>query len=355
MFVRSQPSGALWHAGAVITESPELEAALWGELVRLQIPARPVVLSTPWRVGAVVAYLFPADPVTLVDAGYDSPEARQGFAAAFEEAGRDLGELVRIIVTHGHTDHFGCAAWLQELSGCEVVMHEADAVRMRGWMTDRTRAMRDLYVPMGVPAEALDRYTDDDGRPALPDITPISGGESYPAGGTTLRVEHLPGHAAGHCVVIEERTGAVFAGDYLLSHTPTNSGLDLDPTHPTGRAPMLSWYNAGLRKLAGMDIPALFPGHGPPVTDHAALIARRLSKSGRRTEHVLSELGRRGPSTALELALDMYGQRVLRDPWGFMGDVVGRLDLLVEEGRARSQKRDDGVWIYISTQEGNDG
>jgi len=338
----------------VTTESPELEAALWGELVHLGIPARPVVLPTPWRVGAVVAYLFPGDPVTLVDAGYDTPEARAGFQAAFAAAGRDPSELERIIVTHGHSDHFGCAAWLQSLSRCEVVIHESDLERMQEWMTDRPSAMRAVYLPLGVPEEALSRFFgDDDESASQPAATAMKGGESFAAGGTTLRVEHLGGHSAGHVIVVDEPTGAVFAGDYLLAHTPTNSGLDLDASHPTGRAPTLSWYNAGLERLASMDVPVVFPGHGPPISRHAGLIGRRLAKSAKRTEHVLAGLARHGPCTPVELALEMYGQRVLRDPWGFMGDVVGRLDLLVEDGRARSRQREDGVWIFwVSDDEG---
>lgn len=334
-----------------MSEAPELQAALWSELVRCRIPARPVVVPTPWRIGPVSAYLFPDDPVVLVDAGLDGPQARAAFEGAFADAGRRIEDLRTIVVTHGHSDHYGCARWLQERSGCDVLIHPADVVA-GPW----AEAARSFLGPLGYTEAMLDGlFTGEGGWPAFPErITPIEDGAVVDAGGTTLLLEHRPGHSLGHCWVTERASGAVFVGDYLLLSSPTNAGMEPDAGQPNGRAPLLQRYNAALAELAGRDAPALFPGHGPPVTGHRTLIERRLHKSAVRTQHVLHVLQREGLATPVDLARRMFGDRIARDPWEYLADVVGRLDLLEAEGHARSWKGEDGVWRFepLQTTEG---
>jgi glyoxylase-like metal-dependent hydrolase (beta-lactamase superfamily II) len=338
-----------------VSEAPELEAALWGEGVRLGIPFRPVLVHTGWNVGPVAAFLFPEDPVTLIDAGYDHAEGRAGIQNAFRVAGLRVDELKRIVVTHAHSDHIGCSAWLQEQSGCEVLMQREDAERMSSGDDWRT-VVRELFGPLGVSEEAIRRFfdrDDDDGWPARPEVTVLEGGEVVEGGGRRLRVEHFAGHTPGHLLVIDEQTGAVFDGDYLLASTPTNAGLYGDPGQPLGRLPMLRLYNEGLERMARIDAPVVLPSHGPPIHDHAKLIARRLEKTGRRTEHVLEALGKAGEVSPLDLVFRMYGERVAREPWGFISDVAGRLDLLAAEGRAGARKGEDGVWCFSAIDDSN--
>lgn len=326
-----------------MSEAPELEGALWGEAMRLGIPVRPAVLHTGWNVGPVTAYLFPDDPVTLVDCGYDNPQARAELEDVFASAGHRLRDVKRIIVTHGHTDHYGCARWLQELSGCEVLMHREDADRMG----DEWRVtMRELFAPLGVSREILKRFFKHEGSwpPGPERLDALGGGEIFDAGACRLRIEHRPGHSPGHVWAVDERTGAIFAGDFLLANSPTNAGMEADGAG--GRMQMLRLYDEGLRAMAAMHAPVVFPAHGPPITDHARLIRRRLEKSDRRTTHVLHRLADVGACMAIDLVMRMYGDRIARAPFEFVADVVGRLDVLVADGRATARKRDDGVWLF---------
>jgi glyoxylase-like metal-dependent hydrolase (beta-lactamase superfamily II) len=109
----------------------------------------------------------------------------------------------------------------------------------------------------------------------------------------------------------------------------------------------LEAYNEGLRELARRDAPVLFPAHGPPITDHKAVITRRLAKTDRRTRHVLSTLVEAGPITALALGRRMYRDR-MDSNWEVVADLVGRLDLLVAEGRATTRMGEDGAWYFTA-------
>src|SRR5687767_14044913 len=104
----------------------ELQIALDQAAVR----ARAIVMSTAWDIGPVAWFLFPDDPVTLIDCGVDTPEGRSAITDALATEGLKPADVRRILVTHLHTDHFGGALWLQPESGCEVLLHPADIAIM---------------------------------------------------------------------------------------------------------------------------------------------------------------------------------------------------------------------------------
>ena len=171
---------------------------------------------------------------------------------------------------------------------------------------------------------------------------------TYEIGDATLDVEHRPGHAPGHVWITERTSGAIFIGDYLLANMPTNAGMEIDRTQASGRAALLPQYNEGLRQLRERPAPVLLPAHGPAITDHTALIDKRLSKSDRRTRHVLDGLAKGPPSTALEIGRRLWGSRV-EGSWEVLSDLVGRLDLLVARGDAVATMGEDGAWYFRAT------
>jgi glyoxylase-like metal-dependent hydrolase (beta-lactamase superfamily II) len=145
--------------------------------------------------------------------------------------------------------------------------------------------------------------------------------------------------------ITEDASGAMFGGDYLIVSSPTNPGMMPDAASPTGRVPMLARYKDGLRELAERRPPALFAGHGPPITDVPALVHRRLTRIERRTKRIGEVLTATRDTTAGGLADLLYRGRA-RGSWDVMAEVVGHLDVLVEEGRASCRMGEDGFWHF---------
>lgn len=326
--------------------NPDLQRMHADALDRTGVVARPIVMQTPWDIGAVTAFLFPAAPVTLIDGGVNTPDAWDAICGALGAEGLSPKDVERVIVTHAHTDHFGGAALLQEAGGCEVVLHPADIEICKPELWPETN--REIFLPLGFTEEMIGAFWGGDGEDGfewrVPSFEPVTDGAVFETGDARLRVEHHPGHSPGHLWVVDDTSGAIFVGDYILADHPTNAGLEVDRAHPTGRAQLLQAYNDGLRELAARRVPALFPAHGPPITDHPDLIGRRLEKTDRRTRHVHEALTER-PQSALDVGRSLYGTRAERS-WEMMSDLVGRLDLLVAEGRASSRLGEDGVWYF---------
>lgn len=343
----SRLTGHRWGDSCILVpvDVAPLQADLSAGLARAGVPAHPIVVMTPWSIGAVSAYLFPGPPVTLIDAGVNTPQAWSAIQDALDAIGASPQDVERVIVTHAHTDHFGGAVLLQEVSGCDVLLHPADIA-----ISDPSswpESNRELFVPLGFTEEMIAAFwgdSDESFEWRAPDFVPVEDGTVIEAGEARLRVEHHPGHSPGHLWVVEEGTGAIFVGDYLIADHPTNAGLEVDRAHPSGRAQLLQAYNAGLAELASRTAPALFPAHGPCITSHAELIERRLAKTDRRTRHVLDALEDH-PRSALDVGRRLYGSRV-ENSWEIMSDLVGRLDLLVATGHATVALGEDGVWYF---------
>jgi len=87
-----------------------------------------------------------------------------------------------------------------------------------------------------------------------------------------MRIIDTPGHTLGHISVFEPATSVLVAGDALR----TSGGLDgSDPRYTADEAKA----NDSIRKLAAMDIKAILPGHGEPLTAGASQALRKLAES----------------------------------------------------------------------------
>ena len=115
-----------------------------------------------------------------------------------------------ILLTHGHLDHAGNAAWAQAWSGAPIYAHAAEQTHIDGafpyrgvnrWCGRLERAGRAL-LRVGAAAK-IDRT--------------IADGDELPWWGG-LRVVHLPGHTFGHCGFYSVRHDVLFSGDLFVSY-----------------------------------------------------------------------------------------------------------------------------------------
>jgi glyoxylase-like metal-dependent hydrolase (beta-lactamase superfamily II) len=136
-----------------------------------------------------------------------------------------------IVLTHKHADHAGGLAGVRpQVSAATLYAGEADVA-------------------------AIDSA-----------VKPVKDGDEV----FGLRIIGTPGHTAGHVSVFDPSTGVLVAGDALR----TTGGLaGSDPQYTEDAAGAA----ASVRKLAGLDVRTILPGHGDPLTTGAADALRKLA------------------------------------------------------------------------------
>jgi hypothetical protein len=91
-----------------------------------------------------------------------------------------------------------------------------------------------------------------------------------------------------------------------------------------------------------MPLDLLLTGHGDAVLDHRGLVRRRFAEHRRRCQRILTALGE-GPANAYEIAQHLWSARtVAEQPLLVVWEVLGHLDLLLDEGAVSEQILDDG-------------
>jgi glyoxylase-like metal-dependent hydrolase (beta-lactamase superfamily II) len=136
-------------------------------------------------------------------AAFDTPIVANHIGPEFDRS--DI-----VILGHVHEDHM---AALHRLPNAPVHVHEADLVAAQSWEGLRAAYGSDeSYVD-----EMLARFKRDFHYAPRPDAIGYADGATWELGGSRVRAFHMPGHTAGHCVLLVEPEGVAFIGDIDLS------------------------------------------------------------------------------------------------------------------------------------------
>jgi ribonuclease/clavin/mitogillin len=123
--------------------------------------------------------------------------------------------------------------------------------------------------------------------------------QEFPAGDTHLRPIHTPGHAPDHLCFLDEREGELYCGDLL------RAGGTI--VIPASRGGDLAQYLDSLRRLRGMRLRRIYPGHGPVIDDVAGIINEYLGHRAKREIQIVEAL-RAGDSTPEAIVARVYGR-----------------------------------------------
>jgi glyoxylase-like metal-dependent hydrolase (beta-lactamase superfamily II) len=179
----------------------------------------------------------------LVDAGVGKPEHVDAVAAAL--GGRPL---VRVLITHGHSDHVrGIPALEARWPALQVVRGAADGT--------------------------------------------VAAGDGW------LRAIATPGHAPDHVCFFDEDSGDLYCGDMAR--------LGGSIVIPAAQGGSLREYLASLERIRALSPKRLLPGHGPIVDDPAALIDEYIEHRRIRTRQVRAALAA-GATTVDAIVAKIY-------------------------------------------------
>jgi glyoxylase-like metal-dependent hydrolase (beta-lactamase superfamily II) len=301
-------------------------------------------LPVPW-LGSVNVWLLEGEPLTLVDTGPSNERAASALDDELARLGYRVEDIELVLVTHHHLDHSGLAGAIRTRAGARVAAHRTAAEWGRNYKhhvaAERGFTER-LLAAHGVPAEIVAgtapffEYIAADSADYETDIV-LADGDTILAGGRTLRVVHRPGHSTSDTLFVDEDSDEAFVGDHLLAEITT--GAEIMPTELPGRERRRSLleYLGNLRKTEAMRLSTCYPGHGPTIDDHRALIEARLEFHADRLERI-ARLVEDGCATAFEISRRLWSVEVAEtQPVLVVWEVLGHLDILVNRRTVREQ------------------
>lgn len=307
-------------------------------------------LPTPFPVGPVNCWLLPGEPVTLVDPGMVWDDSVQRVERLLAEAALHLTDVERIVVTHGHPDHFGLAGHLARTSGARILCGAEERPKLLS-SYDRPR-FQDLLHRLGIPDEIRaswpELYAGMRDLIDAPDedvVDDVDDGELLVLGNRFLTAQITPGHATGHLSLWEAESGVLLSGDHLLPRITPNPVLEPDSVTGARRRSLVEYLDS-LDRFVALDASIVLPGHGPAFHDVGVLVKTIRGHHERRAERVLELVRELGEPTPFDLANAMFPSL---EGFGVMlgvSEAIGHLDLLVDDGVVDEHEDGSGMARY---------
>ena len=171
---------------------------------------------------------------------------------------------------------------------------------------------------------------------------PLHDGEMLELGGRNLEVMHRPGHSPSDTVFWDRERRILLAADHLIKHISSNPLITPPLDGSAERTQALVTYLDSLRKTRELPAEIVLSGHGEPITDHVSLIDERLALHRRRAEKIRALISER-PRTGYEIAQELWGNVAVTQAFLTLSEVVGHVDLLINEGSVREIEHDEVI------------
>jgi hydroxyacylglutathione hydrolase len=166
------------------------------------------------------------------------------------EAGCRRGDLRLIIITHGHLDHVGNAAYLKDRYDSKIAIHSGDSKMVE---------TGDMFVDagggimIGLVGALMKILGLSDYERFTPDIY-LEDGQDLSPYGLDAKVIHTPGHSNGSISVLTAE-GDLFCGDLFNNDgKPVKATLVQDPQQ----------LDASVENVRTLGVGTVYPGHGKP-------------------------------------------------------------------------------------------
>jgi glyoxylase-like metal-dependent hydrolase (beta-lactamase superfamily II) len=282
-------------------------------------------------------YCIKGPPHILIDAGLKLPQSDRRLLKTIEKSGCDPTKIESILITHGHTDHFGLARDLAEATGAKIFAHKKDRIKLiegAGYVKNKYAYYRGYFRDYGVPESEVQKMEDwelftcnfartlaENSIEYLDDQTTI---DTAAGKLTTL---HLPGHSSGSLAFLLKEKNVLFSGDTVMFNIVPLPLIE-QPQNGSDKPKSLIELLQSLERLKRETIDLILPGHGEPITsiDRTFLrIERYFGYGCRRLARKLAE--RPQDLFQLKIGTDLKGLQL--ELMFRYSEVVGMLEYMI--------------------------
>lgn len=314
-------------------------------------------LPLPFLLGHINVWLLQeADGWAIVDTGIFTNTTVEVWEYVFSEL-LDHAPITRVLVTHLHPDHVGCAGWLCERFDVELSMAREEYLLCRILVSDTGMPApvegRRFYRAAGFGDEQMDRYVEMFGSfgkvvaPLPQSYRRLYDGLAFNIGRHEWQVLTGRGHSPEHACLYCPELNVLISGDQIL---PTiSSNVSVFPTEPAAN-PLAGWFDSlkSLKSLLPGDVLVL-PAHGKPF--RGAHI--RLDELILEHETGLEKLRRlcREPKRARDVFGALFKGRITDSNLIMAtGEAIAHLNYLCYQDELHIDTDEDGIMWYRSRQ-----
>lgn len=256
-----------------------------GPLPEGQVPAPTRIFDNLYYLGAPNVSSFAIDTpegIIMIDTLNNGHEAQSIIAGGLRKLGLDPARIKYVIVTHGHGDHYGGAAWLQKTFGAHVLMSDKD------WTLSPTTLDKPFF------------------DPAPPRDMVITDGQKLTLGGETVTMVITPGHTQGTVSLLfpvtdhgHKHMAALWGGTgYNFPHSPDRFAIYANSAKRF----------AAMAQAAGADVYLSNHPENDQIVARSMAVAAR--KPGEPNPFVIGTQGVQKVFTVLNECALAYGEQV---------------------------------------------
>jgi len=324
-----------------------------GDLLDIAPGVKWLRLPLPFLLNHINVWLLQdGDGWAIVDTGLFTNTTREIWKLVFDQY-LDGAPITRLLVTHLHPDHVGCAGWLARKFGIDLWMTREEYLLCRVLVADTGKPAPPegvrFYNGAGFTTENLDRYMEHFGAfgrvvsPLPESYRQLREGKKILIGENRWEVIIGRGHSPEHACLFCREQNLLIAGDQIL---PTiSSNVSVYPTEPAAN-PLGSWFESlhRLKDVLPEDVLVL-PAHGLPFRGAHLRLDQLI------TEHEagLKKLRNtcREPRRALDVFPALFKSRITdRNLIMATGEAISHLNYLVDNGEMTCTRDKAGVNWY---------
>lgn len=285
----------------------------------------------------------------ITDTGIDSKTSHELWRDVF--AGSMGGEpATRIVVTHLHPDHVGCADWLAREFNAELWMTREEYLLCRTLLGDTGKEAPPegvrFYRAAGFDDAQIARYRENFGMfgkvvGGMPHAyTRLQDGDFLQFAGHDWEVIVGRGHSPEHACLYDAERNILISGDQLLPTISPN--VSVWPTEPKAN-PLKDFFDSieTLEQRLPDDVLVL-PSHGKPFRGAHVRLEELRKEHADKLDALLANSAK--PRRVVDVFEDLFG-RAINDSNRIMatGEAVAHLHYLLDTGDMTVEQDSSGV------------
>jgi glyoxylase-like metal-dependent hydrolase (beta-lactamase superfamily II) len=292
------------------------------------------------------------DGWTIVDTGVNVDECRETWKRTLATRMQDKA-LNRVLVTHLHPDHIGCAGWLADRCDAPLWMTRDEYLLARVLVADTGRPAPEegdrFYRGAGFEPEQMEYYHKMFGMFGryvyeLPEsYHRMRNGDVIGIGPHEWEVIVGRGHSPEHACLYCAELNTLISGDQLL---PTiSSNVSVFPTEPEAN-PLADWLDSlVMLKSSIPDDVLVLPAHGKPFRGAHGRLDSLIAEHVECLETLSAVCDE--PKRAVDVFAALFRSKIdSRNLIMATGESIAHLNYLLNDGRVEVDRDEQGVNWY---------